>query len=140
MNNFWLAIACKEHVQKGVEGRFMQVCHGKRAPLARIKAGDGVVYYSPKTNLSSGKPCQEFTAIGEVTSDEPYSFDMGNGFVPFRKDVNFYEAQAVSVHTLMNSLELTKGKNWGYQLRFGLLKLRQQDFLNIQSAMMNKDS
>lgn len=139
MHQYWLAVACKEHVQKGVQGGFMQVCHGKLAPLARVKAGDRVVYYSPKTSLASGEPCQEFTAIGEVTSHEAYSFDMGNGFVPFRKDVNFYDAQAVSVHTLMNTLKLTKDKNWGYQLRFGLLKLSEQDCLSIRSAMINKE-
>lgn len=132
---YWLAVASKDHVERGVQGGFMQVCHGKRAPLARVKAGDGVVYYSPKTSLSGGKPCQAFTAIGEVVSLEPYQVDMGGGFTPFRKEVTFYPAQAMSVRDLMDSLELTHEKNWGYQLRFGLVILSEADFQTIQSAM-----
>ena len=29
------------------EAGFMQVSHGKAAPLRRIRPGDGVAYYSP---------------------------------------------------------------------------------------------
>lgn len=29
----WVAVASAEHVQKGREQGFMQVCHGKGAPL-----------------------------------------------------------------------------------------------------------
>lgn len=135
MSNAWLAVASEDHVLKGVEGGFMQVCHGKRTPLARVKAGDAVVYYSPKTHFRNGKPCQSFTAIGKVVSEAPYSVDMGGGFVPFRKDVEFYEAQPISVRQLMETLELTQANNWGYQLRFGLLPLSQHDYATIAAAM-----
>ena len=45
----WLAVASAEHVRRGRQGGFMQVNHGKAAPLRRIKPGDFVVYYSPST-------------------------------------------------------------------------------------------
>ena len=34
---YWIAVASADHVARGVAGGFMQVCHGKRAPLARIR-------------------------------------------------------------------------------------------------------
>lgn len=47
----WIAVACAEHVARGVAGGFMQVSHGKRAPLVRIRPGDRVAYYSPSRVL-----------------------------------------------------------------------------------------
>ncbi|UJF24140.1 EVE domain-containing protein [Suttonella sp. R2A3] len=128
-------MASKNHVTLGISGGFMQVCHGKRAPQARVKAGDKVVYYSPKTSLKNGRACKEFTAIGEVISEDPYPFDMGGGFVPFHKDVRFYDAHAVSIYKIIDQLTLTQEKHWGYQLRFGLINISEQDFQLIQSAM-----
>ena len=44
---YWIAVASADHVARGIAGGFMQVCHGKRAPLARIRPGDGIIYYAP---------------------------------------------------------------------------------------------
>ena len=43
----WIAVASAEHVRLGRAQGFMQVNHGKLAPLKRIQTGDRVVYYSP---------------------------------------------------------------------------------------------
>lgn len=40
----WIAVASAEHARRGREGGFMQVCHGKAAPLRRMGAGDRVAY------------------------------------------------------------------------------------------------
>ena len=47
MSKNWVAVASAEHVRIGRSKGFMQVCHGKAAPLRRVHPGDGVVYYSP---------------------------------------------------------------------------------------------
>ncbi|MDD5576645.1 MAG: EVE domain-containing protein, partial [Acidithiobacillus sp.] len=47
MSRNWVAVASAEHVRIGRAAGFMQVCHGKAAPLRRIKPGDRVAYYSP---------------------------------------------------------------------------------------------
>ena len=44
MTKYWIAVASAEHARRGKAG-FMQVNHGKKGPLQRIRAGDGVVYY-----------------------------------------------------------------------------------------------
>ncbi|GAB4226009.1 MAG: hypothetical protein Tsb0021_01550 [Chlamydiales bacterium] len=33
MARYWIAVASKKHVQKGVLEGFAQVCHGKKGPL-----------------------------------------------------------------------------------------------------------
>src|ERR1700686_3466347 len=46
---FWIGVASRDHVNVGVKGAFIQLNHGKKAPLRRLKAGDGVIMYSPRT-------------------------------------------------------------------------------------------
>ncbi|WP_230305802.1 EVE domain-containing protein, partial [Legionella pneumophila] len=136
-NQNWLAVACASHVQIGVEGGFMQVCYGKLAPLKRIKADDCIIYYSPTLHFKGIEKLQAFTAIRIVLPGEPYQVDMGNGFHPFRRNVLWANKKIdVSIHTLIESLELTKNtKNWGYPFRFGLLKISEADKRIIANAM-----
>ncbi len=136
MSRYWLGIVQREHVQRGLEGGFAQVCHGKRGPLARMQPGDWLIYYSPKTALENGLPLKAFTAIGQIQSGEPYSFRMSENFVPFRRDVEFVQAQQAPIEPLLPYLSFSAGKtNWGYALRFGLLELTSSDFRKIAQAM-----
>ena len=40
MPRYWVGVVSKNHVLRGVEGNFCQVCHGKGGPLNRMKKGD----------------------------------------------------------------------------------------------------
>lgn len=132
----WIAVASAEHVRKGRLSGFMQVCHGKGAPLRRMKPNDWVVYYSPTVTFGGKDKLQSFTAIGQVEEREPYQVDMGNGFCPFRRDVLWLDAQEALITPLLDQLDLTKNKkNWGYQFRFGLLAITDQDTQVIMKAM-----
>lgn len=131
----WLAIASAEHVRVGRSAGFMQVCHGKAGPLRRIGAGDGVVYYSPSNGFGVKDGLKSFTAIGRARGGDPYRFDMGGGFVPFRKGVDWALAREVPIAALLGRLDLTAAPNWGYQLRFGLCPLGERDFRVIAAAM-----
>lgn len=134
--SFWLAVASADHVRRGRREGFMQVSHGKATPLRRIRPGDGVVYYSPSGVYGEKDGLRSFTAIGVVREGEPYRGDMGGGFTPFRRDVDWADASEAPIAPLLDQLELTAGKqNWGYQLRFGLLKIGEADFAVIASAM-----
>jgi hypothetical protein len=136
MPRHWIAVASAEHVRRGVAGGFMQVCHGKAGPLKRIEPGDGVACYSPSESLGGKDRLQAFTAIGRVRAGEPYLFDMGNGFRPFRRDVAWERATSAPIHPLLDALEFTSGRpNWGYQFRFGLLRISARDFALIAKAM-----
>ena len=132
----WIAVASADHVEAGRKGGFMQVCHGKSSPLARVKPGDTVVYYSPSTKMKGGEKRQAFTAAGIVDNQDIYRFDMGNGFVPWRRDVHWLDTQATPIHPLLDALEFTRGKrNWGYQFRFGLFSISAADRKVILAAM-----
>lgn len=86
---YWLGIASKDHVALGVAGGFCQLCHGKKAPLRRMERGDYILYYSPKQEFRSRRPCQAITACGVVIGDEVYQYEMFPGFVPYRRDIEW---------------------------------------------------
>lgn len=132
----WIAIASAEHVRRGRAGGFMQVCHGRQAPLQRIAPGDSIAYYSPSIALHGGDRLQAFTAFGVVANAAPYQVDMGCGFQPWRRDVDWYASVEAPIAPLLERLELTAGqRNWGYRLRFGLCTVSAADMQLIARAM-----
>ncbi|WP_082680331.1 EVE domain-containing protein [Paucibacter sp. KCTC 42545] len=132
----WIAVASAEHVRLGRAQGFMQVCHGKAAPLRRLRAGDRVAYYSPSRQFGGKDKLQSFTALGRVLERPPYAFDMGGGFVPFRRDVVWQEVRVAPIQPLLDRLAFSRGqKTWGYQLRFGLFEVSAQDMDLIAEAM-----
>ncbi|CDX55270.1 conserved hypothetical protein [Mesorhizobium plurifarium] len=136
MSACWVAVASAEHVRIGRRDGFMQVNHGKAAPLRRINPGDGIVYYSPSTVLGEKDGLQSFTAIGTVRQEEVYEGVMGGGFTPARRDVDWVDSKEAPIKPLLDRLDFTAGKpNWGYQLRFGLFEIGEHDFRLIGEAM-----
>ncbi len=133
----WIAVASAEHVRIGRAQGFMQVCHGKAAPLRRLRPGDWVAYYSPSRQFGGKDRLQAFTALGRVRAREPYAFDMGGGFVPFRRDVDWIlPAQEAPIQAWLEQLSFSRGQpHWGYQLRFGLFEVSPQDMALIAQAM-----
>ncbi len=140
MSENWIAVASAEHVRIGHAAGFMQVNHGKLAPLRRIHPGDRVVYYSPSEVLRKPDGLQSFTAIGVVLNNEPYQASMHGGkFHPYRRDVDWYPARETPIRPLLDHLEFTQGKqNWGYQMRFGLFKISPGDMDLIAESMQAK--
>lgn len=133
---YWIAVASAEHVEIGKREGFMQVCHGKAAPLRRVKAGDQVVYYSPVEIFGSKTVCQAFTAIGTVRSHSPYQVEMHEDFYPFRHDVEWRRATRAAIRPLLPVLDFTRGKrNWAFSMRFGLIEISQHDMHLIAAAM-----
>jgi hypothetical protein len=133
---FWIGVVSREHVQLGVKGGFIQLNHGKRAPLQRLKAGDRVAMYSPRTSYPDGEVLQAFTAIGRLTSGEVYQVEMSPDFIPYRIDVQFEECREAPIKPLIGSLSFIRNKShWGGAFRFGYLKVPAEDFAIIARAM-----
>jgi hypothetical protein len=129
----WLGVVSKDHVLRGVSLGIAQVAHGKRPPLARMRAGDGFVYYSPRETMRGGAPLMAFTAIGEIADDEIWQADEGS-FTPWRRRVNYLQnVSDAPVQPL--ALDLTAQPNWGHQLRRGLVELSEHDFALVRAAM-----
>jgi len=136
---YWIGVASRDHVSRGVAGGFCQLCHGKEQPLKRMSVGDWIIYYSPKEFFEKKMPCQKFTAIGEVIGAGVYSFEMFPGFIPHRRDIRFLEANYIPIRPLLEQLTFIRDKNkWGYVFRFGHLEIPESDFKLIASNMLNR--
>jgi EVE domain len=133
---YWVGVVSAEHVQRGVCGGFAQLCHGKAAPLTRMRPGDWLIYYSPAESMRGGEPVQAFTAIGRVRDGAAYEFDMGGGFVPFRRDVEYLPCRAAPIHPLLADLSFLPDKaRWGYVFRRGHVQIPREDFLLMARAI-----
>jgi hypothetical protein len=135
----WIAVACAGHARRGCEmpgAGYMQVCHGKCAPLKRVTAGDRVAYYSPTLTMGGKDKLQRFVSIGVVQAGEPYAFGMGGGFVPFRRDVAYVAAREASILPLLDDFEFVENRQrWGYKFRFGLFEVSDHDMRLIARVM-----
>ena len=134
--NFWIGVVSRSHVERGVKGGFIQLNHGKKAPVQRLRQGDGVVIYSPRVDYPDGEPLQKFTAIGTVVSGEIYQVETSPDFKPYRVDVKFLKCREAPIQPLIEKLSFIKSKtHWGAAFRFGQIKVAEQDFLAIAQAM-----
>ena len=136
----WIAVACADHARRGCalpqQQGFMQVCHGKCAPLKRVQPDDRVAYYAPTVTMGGKDRLQCFVSIGLVQPGVPYAFDMGGGFVPFRRYVIYVCAQEAPVNPLLDRFEFVEDRaRWGYKLRFGLFTVSDADMRLIEHAM-----
>lgn len=130
----WLGVVSRAHVQRGVAGDFAQLCHGKAAPLRRMRRGDWLVYYSPSVEMG-GAPLRAFTAIGQLQDDDVFAFDMGGGFVPFRRRVSYIATREVPLDDVKDRLQLCATPHWSMALRRGHLPLADADARIIAAAM-----
>jgi predicted RNA-binding protein len=133
---FWLNTISKDHVLRGVEGGFTQANHGSPRNIKRMSKGDYIVFYSPKTKYQDGEPLQMFTAIGQITDDEPYQVVMSENFMPFRRKVKFYPCTELPIRPVIDDLEfITNKKNWGYKFHMGFFQINEHDFKLIAEQM-----
>ncbi len=134
---YWIGVVSREHVLRGTAGGFCQLCHGKRGPLARMAAGDWLIYYSPNEQMGETGTCQRFTAIGQLQDGEAYPFEMSADFVPYRRDVDYRLCKEAPIRPLIEQLAFIQNKQqWGYAFRFGHLEIGRDDFELIASAML----
>jgi hypothetical protein len=131
----WIGVVAREHVLRGVAGGFAQLCHGKQSPLRKMRAGDVLAYYSPTTTFRGGQSLRAFTAVGLVLDVHAYQFDMGDGFIPWRRDVRYLARNPVPLQDLRDQLEFTRDPNWGFRARRGHFEVSFGDMQRIARAM-----
>lgn len=102
-----------------------------------MRPGDLVACYSPTQGFQGGERLQAFTALGLVAPGEPFLFDMGRGFVPWRKNVHWLETRSLPLEELKARLDLTKDPHWGWKLRRGHLALSLKDARLLAESMMD---
>ena len=138
--NFWVNTVSKDHIARGIAGGFTQANHGKDTVLKRLKAGDYIVFYSPKTAYEGGEPLQAFTAVARVKGEDLYQVEMFPGFKPWRRNVTFFDCTETSIRPLIEDLTFIKDKShWGYAFRYGMFKIPHEDFELIRQTMQVKE-
>ncbi|MFM9277105.1 EVE domain-containing protein [Paenibacillus jiagnxiensis] len=136
-NRFWLGVVSASHASHAVEEGIAQTCHGKAGLLGRMRSGDWLIYYSPRTDIKGGEALQAFTAIGRVADDAVYPFKMSEDFIPYRRNMHYLPCRAVKIANLLDKLTFTRGRrNWGYSFRFGQLEISREDFVTIANEML----
>jgi hypothetical protein len=133
--SYWIGVVSRNHVERGVEGGFAQLNHGKAGPLERMQPGDGFVYYSPRTDFPAGDPVQAFTAIGRVAAGAIFQAKDAEGTL-FRREVHYLPAAEAPIKPLLGELSFIRSKeHWGAAFRFGFLRVPEEDFARIARAM-----
>ena len=134
--HYWMGVVHRDHALRGVTQGIVQTNHGAKFGVARMRPGDGFVFYSPKDVYPDGRSLREFTAIGIVAPGEVWQAEQDD-FRPWRRKVDWDEsASAAPITPLLDVLELTRGiRNWGLQLQKGHLPLSEHDFRIIAQQM-----
>ncbi len=129
---YWIVVASKTHVLKGLNESFVQTCHGKKRPLENMSPGDLIIFYSPTFTFGKKDKLQHFTGVCKVTYNNIYSYKISEDFIPYRRNIRVINSQEVSI----NQLDLNfKTGNWGMKLRRGILEIDYRDAVSIMTAM-----
>jgi len=123
----WIAVISLEHAQIAATSGFLQVCHGKAAPLKATRAGDEFFIYCPKTRMKDGKSLKQIAFRGHFKDDRVYQVEQFPGFHPWRKDVCFDgQFQALALLSV-EGMELTRNPHWGMLARRGFFEISAHD-------------
>jgi hypothetical protein len=120
----WVVVVSRDHARRGVTGGFIMANHGKRAPLARMSRGDGIIIYSPTTTYPHGEPLRAVTMVGEVTGDEPVPSEVIPG--GFRLAADLREVEPVPMQDIRDHLQASR-------IRFGFFEIDAADAAAIRS-------
>ncbi len=131
----WLAIASADHVRLGRKLGFLQVCHGRAAPLRRVQPGDRIVCYSPTDSFRGNDSLKAFTALGTVCAGGVYQAEIAGGFRPHRRAVDWHDAAEIPMAFVQDGLEFRRSRNWAYRWRSGLVEISDRDMATIAEAM-----
>ena len=122
----WVIVASRDHARRGLAGGFVMSNHGKRAPLARMSPGDGVLIYSPTTTYPKGEPLRAVTIVGEVTGSEPEPSDVITG--GFRRAASLREIEPLLLEEIREYLPVSR-------IRFGFFELDAADAEAIRTLV-----
>ena len=137
MAKCWVNTVSRDHVRGGVEGGFTQAGHGESSGLKRLRTGDWLVFYSPKTSLPRRRAAAGRSPRWVVSPTRTcIKVEMASGFVPWRRNVEFVECAEAPIRPLIDELTFIRDKQrWGYVFRRGLFEIPCEDLELIKRAM-----
>ena len=111
------------------------MCHGKAAPLNRMKRGDWLLYYSPKIRMDGTEKLQAFTAFSQITDDTAYPFQMSETFIPFRRNVEYAETRRNCPIDIIRTHP--EWKKYASMLRYGHFEISRDFFDFVRTYMQS---
>lgn len=137
MAAYYLGIAEKNYVEMCVERGVVVLGIDGPSGVRKLKPGDGVVYYSPKT-APDGEVLRSFTAIGEVVGESEYEMSFDSGTQLWVRNVEWKDgARQISIYDHLDALSwIKKPKNWGFYMRGSHRAIPGEDFALISGAML----
>ena len=133
---YWINTVSRDHVMLGMQDGYTQANHGRPHALSRLKKGDLIAFYSPRTTYPDGEPLRRFTAIARVLDDEPFQAEMTSDFHPWRRLVEAVTSHEAPVEPLIKDLDFIRDKGrWGFVFRRGMFEIGEDDFRRIARAM-----
>jgi predicted RNA-binding protein len=133
---YWINTVSRDHMLIGKKNEIVQANHGKLFPLKRLKVGDQIIFYSPKTSFENGEPLKAFTAVAKITDEKIYQVELSADFKPYRMNAQYEDGHEVKIEPLIENLNFIRNKkSWGYMFRFGLFEINEHDFNLIYSRM-----
>jgi EVE domain-containing protein len=135
-HHYFIAIAPRDALDAAVAAGYVEVNHGKAAPLERMRNGDALLFYSPRES-EGGNALQAFTALARIRGDALYQAGVeGDSERPFRRPADYLDVQPVLIRPLIDALAFIRNKaQWGAPLRFGFVQVSRADFACIAQAM-----
>ena len=131
---FWIAVAAQDHIDAAVAGAYIEINYGKAGPLERMRPGDGVAWYSPRTRHPEGEVLQAFTALGRI-ADAPI-YQRPDLHQPFRRAAQWFPVVPAPIRPLLAELAFIRNKaSWGAVFRYGFLRVPRDDFARIAHAL-----
>jgi len=132
----WIAVACAEHVRRGREGGFMQVCHGRKPRSGACGPAMGSSITPRPSPLAARSDTGPSRLPVSRSPASPTHSTWGAGFRPWRRNVRWHAAGEIRVASVLDRLGFATGRrNWAYGLRFGLMAIPPEDFGVILLAM-----
>lgn len=134
--NYWIVVLAADQVERAREGGYAELNGGRVGFLERMRKGDGLVFYSPRSAAPKGELVQKFTAIGEIEDATLARVALTDGSAAFRVTARYRDSHATPIKPLLEELSFVRNRqHWGAAFRFGGLRVAAPDFERIATAM-----
>jgi hypothetical protein len=134
---FWLIVASKDHIEKGVSGGFAQACHGKMKPISKPQKGDGVLFYATREKYNENtNRIKRITAVG-FFEDEKVDVHEIEDKLFYKRKVNFeIPIREINLKDYLKDIGFIENKEkWGMYLRSSMREIPKKDFDFLHSKM-----
>src|SRR5206468_1488426 len=110
----WIAVVAQDRAERGRDGSYAELAHGRAGIMELMQPGDGYITYSPRASDPKGAPVQAFTALGYVREGGLYRAADAEGISVFRLPVAYVPVALTPIKPLLDSLTFIRNRqHWG---------------------------